>query len=285
MAKAEVFIPADGQQYVAPGIVDAKLNKLLEVFPNDYQLYLFKGYQYQQKLDFSNAQAAFEHSVELNPKFVYGYLALGSNNQLHLKGDDESTHKTIEYYQKALELDPDNADAYNNLGYMYLFLGEFNPAYTNLNRANTLSPTFDTTLGLGDVYNYLGDSGNALRLHQWILYILSEPSMENDETFLSASLLYNYMPEQPGDTASISNYVTVNTMSDKRILLHYTLSYDYALTKKFDEADLEFGTAYQMDGSHQYNDFFRNKLTSLKNFLNPDQDVQGWLDTHIALLS
>jgi tetratricopeptide (TPR) repeat protein len=283
LAKAEVFILPEGQTFTVPGIVDSKLDSLIEHRPKDYQLHLLRGYQYQSQGDFENARVSFQNAVQLNPDFVYGYIALGFLNQYALDSN-EIIQETIRYYTKALELEPDNTDALSNLGMMNMLLGDFDTAFTHYEKAYSLSWSLMSNLDLGEAQIFRGNFDKALELHQWALKILNEPGMENDESFMGmrgSGWIYNYMPQKPDDSELISYYVQVNTVQDKQVFLHYALSFDYALLGDLEQADRAFEAAYGLDVSHQYDVYFGYKLSSLENFLSDhlSQETRFWLES------
>ena len=57
------------------------------------------------------ALTAFKKSISLNPNYAEAY-----NNMGVVLKDQDKTDQAIEAYNKALSLKPDYAEAYNNLG-------------------------------------------------------------------------------------------------------------------------------------------------------------------------
>ena len=54
----------------------------------------------------------------------------------------------IEDYTKAIELDPDYADAYNNRGYAYYLLEQYGKALNDYDKAIELDPNYEKTIYL-----------------------------------------------------------------------------------------------------------------------------------------
>ena len=50
--------------------------------------------------------------------------------------------RAIENYNKAIELDPNDADAYNNRGLAYYYLEEYERAIEDYNKAIELNPNY-----------------------------------------------------------------------------------------------------------------------------------------------
>jgi tetratricopeptide (TPR) repeat protein len=274
IAKAQVFQPLEGETYYAPEVVDVKLDYLLSVFPDDYQLYFLKGTQYLLQGDNDNAESWFRKAVDKNPSFAAGYISLGYTYQRDLDFEE-----AIENFETALELDPDSANAHNNLGYMYILLARYELAIEHLETAYSLSPRLLTALNLGDAYRHAGNFSAALRWHQFALSAMGEPGVES-ERYVGGRWLFNYMPEEPGDLETTRYYVEVGSVTQKRIFLHYALSIDYALNGDFEAAEREFETANQLDLSQQYNGFFVNRISSIENSLELSGDTLDWFEEH-----
>jgi tetratricopeptide (TPR) repeat protein len=78
-------------------------------------LYYYRGLIKTNYLgDHSNAFADFKKTIELNPKFTYGYYGLGKVN-MELDRNDEA----IAYFTQALDLDPDFVEAYYSIGLIH----------------------------------------------------------------------------------------------------------------------------------------------------------------------
>jgi tetratricopeptide (TPR) repeat protein len=278
LVKAEVFEPLEGQEYPESGVVNIRLNYLLNRFPNDYQVHLLRGYQYSNQRDAENAEFAFLRSIELNPDVAAGYVALGTLHQQNLDSD-ETIERSMTYYEQAIELEPDHAVAHNNLGYMHILLGNFEAARVHLEDAIELSPSYDTALILGDTYRYLGDFESALFMHRTLMSnITGDPELADDETFMGTLLFYNYMPTHADDRQSIRYYVEISSLQQKRVFLHYALSFDYALTGNLEAANEEFEAAYHLDSMGDYRMYFAYTIVSLENFLPLNQEALAWFD-------
>ncbi len=63
---------------------------------------------------FKDAMKDFDKSIEINPKFYGGIVAKGTLNDENGEYD-----LAIDYYDKAIELEPENPQAYFNKGNTY----------------------------------------------------------------------------------------------------------------------------------------------------------------------
>jgi len=278
IVKAQVFKPIKGEKFFATEVAEAKLDYLLSHFPDDYQVYFLKGVLHLYQKDSKNAKLWFQKAINKNPKFVGGYISLGLIKQRNF--DIEGA---VRDFKKALELGPNYATANNNLGFLYLILANFTEAVELLERAYRLSPNLLTAINLGDAYRYSGQYDSALQWHQLALDVLREPGIEN-ERYIGSLWLYNYMPQWPGDLETINYSVYIGSLKQKKVFVRYALSFDYALNKNFKKADEEFKKGLELDQSQQYGNFFVNKISSIVNLLDMDEEVREWLLEHRIIL-
>jgi tetratricopeptide (TPR) repeat protein len=100
-----------------------ELPPYLEKYPNSYQGYLLLGWAYSRSDRLDEAMAAFERSIELNPKFENAYV--GQGVVWRERGDLD---KAVASYHKALELNPNAAEAYSSLTVIELKRGNYDKA-------------------------------------------------------------------------------------------------------------------------------------------------------------
>jgi tetratricopeptide (TPR) repeat protein len=278
IVKSQVFQPLDGQDYYVNEIVSTKLDYLVEHFPDDYQVYYLKGLYYLDQNNLDAAEAMFNMAVLKNPQFTYGYIALGGLSQKKF-----NLPSAIKYYEKAVEIEPNQQMANNNVGFCYLLMLDFNQAIPHLNNAYNTSPSLLTLLNLGDAYLFSGDINNALSHEEFALRMIEKKEFEN-ERFMEGAWLYSYMPLQPGDLVTPTNYVEIYELQQKQMLVHYNLSFGYALTGDFEGAEKEFAAANQLDPYQDYNDFFASKMGSIVNLVNMSDTSRAWFENHRAFL-
>jgi tetratricopeptide (TPR) repeat protein len=100
-----------------------QLPPYLEKYPNSYQGHFLLGWAYSRSDRFDEAMAAFEHAIEINPKFDNAYV--GQGVVWRERGDLD---KAVASYQKALELNPKAAEAYSSLTVVELERGNYDKA-------------------------------------------------------------------------------------------------------------------------------------------------------------
>ena len=77
-----------------------------------------------------------------------------------------------DYYQKVLELDPNYADAYNNLGVLYKELEEHQKAKDCYEKAIVINPNYtDAHYNLGNIFKELGENQKAKECYEKVIEI------------------------------------------------------------------------------------------------------------------
>lgn len=104
-----------------------------------------KAYSAQEAKDFSKAEELYRKAIELDPDDAFAYNNLG-NSLKNLKRYDEAE----EFYRKAIEINPNNALVYYNLGITLDELRRYGEAEIVLRKAIELDPNYAIA------YNNLG---------------------------------------------------------------------------------------------------------------------------------
>jgi len=124
--------------------------------------YLFLGSLYLELNDPASAESAYREALAREPGNVYGYAWLG--NLLAREGAaDERVEEARAQFQKAADLFPGSAVAWDRVGYGYRLLNQMDEAIENYQRALRLDPartaTYDAILsiyaGWGRLDSYL----------------------------------------------------------------------------------------------------------------------------------
>lgn len=108
--------------------------------------------------DYDKAIDYLKEAIELNPRNDIAWNNLGFS--YYRKGDHD---KALEYYRKAIELNPKNDSAWNNLGLIYLDMKDYDNAIKYFREAIELSPKDDFAWNnLGWAYFYKEDYDKAI---------------------------------------------------------------------------------------------------------------------------
>jgi len=107
--------------------------------------YFTLGNDYTKKKEYDKAIEAYQKAIEINPNNAWAYNNMGLCFY-HKKEYD----KAIEAYQKAIELDPNYARAYNNMGLCFYHKKEYDKAIEAYQKAIELDPNY------AKAYNNMG---------------------------------------------------------------------------------------------------------------------------------
>ncbi len=137
----------------------------------------------QQAQGITPAQAnqilSLENEVAANPQNLEAWTNLG-----HVYFDTQRFSKAIFAYNKSLELNPNNPDVWTDLGVMYRRNKQFNEAINAFDRATSLSPTHEQSrFNKGIVLLYdLNDKAAARQAWQELLTINPVALAPNGQT-------------------------------------------------------------------------------------------------------
>jgi tetratricopeptide (TPR) repeat protein len=149
-----------GQLYTRQGSLEQAeehFKKAVELAPEYEPAYVGLVETYIRKGDISGAIETYARFVKVNPKSPTSWLRLGV---LQLKGErfDEAEAS----FKRAMELDPDYAEAYNNLAWLYASMGkDLGEALRLARKAVTLKPIASHIDTLAWVYYKSGRYGEA----------------------------------------------------------------------------------------------------------------------------
>jgi len=181
-------IPEDSEYFVDSRVQLASVYEKQERFPEAVtairaalekddrrrkELFRLLAEVYRQAKDFPNAIKAMHTVVELDPRSDRVHFALGA-----LYDESKDKDKTIEYMQKAIELNPDYAAALNYLGYTYADLGvELDRAEQLIIRALEIRPNDGFYIdSLGWVYYRKGEFRKAIeQLEKAVHLVVDDP--------------------------------------------------------------------------------------------------------------
>jgi tetratricopeptide (TPR) repeat protein len=102
---------------------DKEVNKFSKISSDEATIHFLKGYIYNQNNKPTEAQAAFEKALSLNPDFF-----TAKKNIALLQYNAGNYQKAIEILQEIIQQHPDDKDAHINLGRAYYHNGEVEKA-------------------------------------------------------------------------------------------------------------------------------------------------------------
>ena len=282
MVKAQVFKPPAGEKYYIPEVVDAKLDYLLSLYPDDDQLLFLKGTRFEDQDDAKDAIAWYQKALSKNPKSLGAYSSLGFHYLGRKYFDIDLAIKNLE---KAVELDPYFPVANLNLGYAYILTFNSREALEHLHKSYQTDPKWSAAYSLGEAYRYAGDIDSATDWHQRALRGLTDANSEKDPFVEQQSeSVWNYMPLSRQDRETMKYIVTVDSMDEKKAFSYFATCLDLAMKNKFDEADKDFEEAVKFDKDREYFSYFAYAIRSIENLCAPNAVAKQWLEKHKAKL-
>jgi len=147
-----------------------------EVAKNTQPLY-FRGISYERTKEWEKAEADFLRVLEIEPDNADALNYLGYT----WVDRGENLEKAFEMIRKAVDLEPQSGAIIDSLGWAHYKLGQYEAAKVQLEKAVELSPSSSTIVDhLGDVYWKLGRYREAG--YQWERALIYDPTDEERET-------------------------------------------------------------------------------------------------------
>jgi len=146
-------------------VINAVEHMQLPQMENDPEIWNYLGLAYSSKGEFAKAKDALEYSLAVDDEFAFAYRSLATVylSRFFEKREKEDLIKSIQNFERAINLEPDFAAAYNSLGVAYKENNQTDEALGCWEKAYELRPDVGyPLLNLGLVYMERGDKGKAL---------------------------------------------------------------------------------------------------------------------------
>ncbi|UCG60172.1 MAG: tetratricopeptide repeat protein [Phycisphaerales bacterium] len=216
-------------------VAPSAIKRIREDFLNDYS-FVRAGNEFYRRGDMDNAIEEYQNALELNPDNVDAHQKLGFL-LFNVKGmqKDGYAHLT-----KALRLDPRNGFAHHDLGMALLHRSEFDPAIKHLAEALRLMPNgFDKQYDAANMHRHLGQALHQKgKLDQARTHLAKAIALDpNDAT--AHYILAIAVAEQGDLNESLGHYhraIRLEPKVDTSPSLHYLFSVRYAEARRFQEA-------------------------------------------------
>ena len=144
-----------------------EIRKAIELNPKFVPAYVGLGDAYYQKRrSFNQAATQYDKAVKLAPSAqLHNYLGTALNYQGYYQ-------KAVNQFQKAIELNPNYAPAYMNLGITYFYMKQFANTISSEQKAISLNPnTPEAYFFLAQAYEMQNNSAEAIRNYKKFLEI------------------------------------------------------------------------------------------------------------------
>ncbi|EMO84364.1 tetratricopeptide repeat protein [Leptospira santarosai] len=90
--------------------------QIIEISPESDYGYFSRGYIAEMEKDFENAETLYLKAIEINPKFGQAFANLG----YLMMNLGKPYGYAMDYYQNAIQLEPNNSDFHSGLCYTYM---------------------------------------------------------------------------------------------------------------------------------------------------------------------
>ena len=109
--------------------------------------------------DNKGALQDYNKAIELNPNFAMAY-----NNRGNLRKDMNDKEGALQDYNKAIELNPNDADVYNNRADFYLKMNDLDKALADVNHSIDLGGGYVSFITKGEIYIAMEKYSDAIEL-------------------------------------------------------------------------------------------------------------------------
>ncbi|HKZ57259.1 MAG TPA: tetratricopeptide repeat protein [Thermodesulfovibrionales bacterium] len=145
---------------------------LVQRFPQNYYARFLLGSAYPIKDEAEKAIENYKKAIEINPNLADAYVGLGT---IYL--DDEQVDEAIKYFKRAIEINPAYIAAYLNLGATYEYNDQLDEAIVSYEKTIEINPRIVRVyVSLGDLYLQKGDRDKAIKAYEKIIEL--EPNSE-----------------------------------------------------------------------------------------------------------
>jgi serine/threonine protein kinase len=150
---------------------DVAANQALLLAPNLAEAHFARGrshcirYFEFNEGDPAQAKREIQESLDIRPEFapaLHAMTLIGLNDYLAY-GDKTNLVQTLDYYQRANQLDPNFAATEKNVGLALAHLGRFDEAIDHVQRLRVTAPEYTEIYGtLASIYSLKGDNAQAV---------------------------------------------------------------------------------------------------------------------------
>ncbi len=173
-----------------------------EEFNNDWSIYYLLGYAYGELKEYNKAITTYQKAIEINPKNDDAY-----NNMGITYGNLKEYDKALTAYQKAIEINPQKDEAYNNMGIAYRNLKEYDKALTAYQKAIEINPKDDSAYNsMGNAYSDLKEYDKALTAYQKAIEI----NPKYDKAYFNMGIAYDELKEYDKALTAYQKAIEIN---------------------------------------------------------------------------
>ena len=198
--------------------------------------WLEKGHSLMVSGNHKAAIDAFSKSIELNPENADAYY-----NRGFVYGDLGNQNQAVIDYSKAIELDPKNSMAYYNRGLAYRKLDNHQQAVIDFSKAIELNPKdSDAYVNRGSVYSDIGNHKQAIKDYDVALQI----NPQNAMAYYNRGLAYRKLGNHQQAVIDFSKAIELNPKDSDA---YVNRGYVYRKLGNRSQAVIDFSKAIELD--------------------------------------
>jgi tetratricopeptide (TPR) repeat protein len=172
--------------------------------PSEIVLHFNLGVDSYRQRDFLKSIQSYQKVIEIDPTYIEAYNNMGIVYQ-----EIGNFNKALEAYQKAIELNPRYEKGFNNLGILFYLKGQYEESVQAFQKAIAINPNnVESLINLGTLLKRRGQVHEAIECYQKALAL----NPLNGETHYNIGLLYEQL--ENFDLA-INHYQTFVQLSSK----------------------------------------------------------------------
>lgn len=209
--------------------------KAIEKDPEYLYAYLYMGNAFHNLYNFDEAEKAYIKYINLAQKYTaWGYNNRGTLYQDHDDCENDERDKSLNDYNKAIELIPDNEKAYCNRGNLYQKLGKYKEALNDFTKAIELNPKFENAYyNRGNFFSENNEYEKALEDYTKVIKLNSE----HDFAYADRAIIHTKLKKY---SEAIHDYNKAIELNPKNPLLYQSRGLVYHELRRTDEAKADF---------------------------------------------
>lgn len=236
------------------------LKKATEKDPNDIATIIALAGTYDLIQNSIDAENLYLLAVQKAPKNwityqEYGYFLLR-------KGKYE---KAVKNYNIVMELTPENVNTLNNIGAIYLYIGEFKKAEDILTKAISIEPNSLALSNMGAIYYYLGKYEKAVEFYQKAVSL--EPT--NVAYLNNLADAFFFLPNKKelasGNIKKVQSYAEKNLLNNSLSISAYLyLALSHTYFGRLNEAKELIKKADQIDSNYLFSSYVCLRIAAIE---------------------
>ncbi len=177
------------------------------IFSSDWSLFYLMGSTYANKGEYDRAIQAYQKAVAINPQSDQAY------NNMGVAYDDKGEYdRAIQAYQKAVAINPQGDEAYTYMGIAYGQKEDYDRAIQAFQKAVAINPQSDQAYyNMGVAYGQKEDYDHAIEAYQKAV----ELNPQSDDAYYNMGNAYYQKEEYDHAIEAYQKAVELNPQSDQ----------------------------------------------------------------------